>query len=97
MEPAARSTCILGNYFELTELHVHPDAQGHRLGETLLRRLLERRPEARVLLSTPEVADEDNRAWRLYRRLGFSDVVRHFLFAGRQPALRGAGTRRLPL
>ncbi|RZK75121.1 MAG: N-acetyltransferase [Rhodococcus sp. (in: high G+C Gram-positive bacteria)] len=87
---------ILGNYFELTELHVHPDAQGNRLGETLLLRLLDRRPERGVLLSTPEVADEDNRAWRLYRRLGFRDVLRHFRFAGdnRPFAVLGRG---LPL
>lgn len=87
---------ILGNYFELTELHVHPSAQGHRLGEQLLRRLLADRPERGVLLSTPEVDAEDNRAWRLYRRTGFRDVVRHFMFAGdRRPfAVLGRG---LPL
>jgi len=87
---------VLGNYFELTELHVHPSAQGHRLGERLLHRLLTGRPERGVLLSTPEVAGEDNRAWRLYRRTGFRDVVRHFTFAGdRRPfAVLGRG---LPL
>lgn len=87
---------VLGNYFELTELHVHPDAQGHRLGEQLLYRLLADRPERGVLLSTPEVSEEDNRAWRLYRRTGFRDVVRHFTFAGdRRPfAVLGRG---LPL
>jgi ribosomal protein S18 acetylase RimI-like enzyme len=73
---------VLGDYFELTELHVARAAQGHRTGEALLRRLLEDRPESHVLLSTPEVDDEDNRAWRLYRRLGFTDVVRHFTFTG---------------
>ena len=30
----------LDDYFELTELHVRPDAQGHGLGEGLLRALL---------------------------------------------------------
>ncbi len=80
----------------MTELHVHPSAQGHRLGERLLRRLLADRPERGVLLSTPEVSEEDNRAWRLYRRTGFRDVVRHFTFAGdRRPfAVLGRG---LPL
>lgn len=73
---------VLGDYFELTELHVARDAQGHRTGEAMLRRLLEGRTERYVLLSTPEVGDEDNRAWRLYRRLGFTDVVRHFTFTG---------------
>lgn len=73
---------VLGDYFELTELHVSPRAQGHGIGAALLRMLLAGRTEARVLLSTPEVPDEDNRAWRLYRRLGFTDVVRHFRFTG---------------
>ncbi|TSE01210.1 GNAT family N-acetyltransferase [Skermania sp. ID1734] len=72
----------LSNYFELTELHVHPAAQGNGLGEQLARRLLEPRTERIALLSTPEVAGENNRAWRLYRRLGFADVVRGFTFAG---------------
>ncbi|MBM7367103.1 GNAT family N-acetyltransferase [Gordonia hydrophobica] len=73
---------FLRDYFELTELHVHPAAQGRRIGEHLLASLLSRRTEAKVLLSTPEVADEGNRAWGLYRRLGFSDVLRHFTFVG---------------
>jgi ribosomal protein S18 acetylase RimI-like enzyme len=73
---------LLTDYFEVTEVHVHPDAQGHRLGQTMLDKLLDGRTERRALLSTPEVADENNRAWRLYRRLGFTDVVRDFTFAG---------------
>ncbi|WP_206518195.1 GNAT family N-acetyltransferase [Rhodococcus sp. X156] len=73
---------LLGEYFELTELHVLPSAQGQGLGEAMLRRLLTGRPEQRVLLSTPEVAEEENRAWHLYRRLGFTDVLRQFSFAG---------------
>ncbi|MBO0856150.1 MAG: GNAT family N-acetyltransferase [Nocardia sp.] len=73
---------LLANYFELTELHVHPSAQGRGIGERLLTRLLEHRTEAAVLLSTPEVDRENNRAWRLYRRQGFTDVVRHFVFSG---------------
>lgn len=73
---------VLGDYFELTELHVHPQAQGRGIGEALLRELLQDRPEHGVLLSTPEVSEEDNRAWHLYRRLGFTDVLRHFVFVG---------------
>ncbi|MFC4602156.1 GNAT family N-acetyltransferase [Rhodococcus kronopolitis] len=87
---------ILDDYFELTELHVSPRSQGHRTGEALLRRLLDDRPEAVVLLSTPEVHREDNRAWRLYRRLGFTDVVRNFTFAGDSRPFAVLG-RRLPL
>lgn len=87
---------LMGDYFELTELHIHPHSQGRGLGEALARRLLSDRPEANVLLSTPEVSDEGNRAWRLYRRLGFTDVVRGYQFSGdpRPFAILG---RRLPL
>lgn len=73
---------ITADYFELTELHVHPFAQGRGIGEALLHRLLDGRPESRVLLSTPEVRGEENRAWSLYRRTGFTDVLRDFTFAG---------------
>lgn len=79
---AERIAELMGSYFELTELHIHPDAQGHGLGEALARRLLAGRPESHVLLSTPEINGEDNRAWRLYRRLGFGDVIRGYHFAG---------------
>ncbi|MDL9944402.1 GNAT family N-acetyltransferase [Gordonia sp. ABSL11-1] len=73
---------VTRDYFELTELHVHPSAQGRGIGEWLLHRLLTGRTERSVLLSTPEIAAEDNRAWSLYRRLGFVDVLRHFTFTG---------------
>ena len=73
---------LTADYFELTELHIHPRAQGGGLGEALLRRLLTGRAESQVLLSTPETAGESNRAWRLYRRLGFNDVIRGYHFAG---------------
>ncbi|MDS1112566.1 GNAT family N-acetyltransferase [Gordonia westfalica] len=73
---------IARDYFELTELHVHPTAQGHGIGQLLLARLLADRPERHVLLSTPEIPAERNRAWSLYRRMGFSDVLRHFTFTG---------------
>ena len=73
---------LVASYFELTELHIHPDAQGRGLGEALTRRLLDDRDETLVLLSTPEVNGEGNRAWRLYRRLGFTDVIRSYHFAG---------------
>jgi ribosomal protein S18 acetylase RimI-like enzyme len=79
---AAEVEAIASDYFELTELHVHPLAQGRGIGHALLTELLAGRPEGRVLLSTPEVSGEDNRAWSLYRRMGFTDVLRHFVFAG---------------
>jgi ribosomal protein S18 acetylase RimI-like enzyme len=84
----------LSDYFELTELHVRPHAQGRGLGEQLLRSLLsDPPPAARVLLSTPDVP---SRARRLYRRVGFVDLLRGYRFAGdpREFAVLG---RTLPL
>lgn len=80
--PRGEIARLMGDYFELTELHIHPRAQGRGLGEALARRLLSGRDEATVLLSTPETSGESNRAWRLYRRLGFADVIRGYHFAG---------------
>ncbi|BBZ67689.1 N-acetyltransferase [Mycolicibacterium insubricum] len=80
--PEETVAALLNSYFELTELHIRPGAQGRGLGEALARRLLGRRPESNVLLSTPEIDAEDNRAWRLYRRLGFTDVIRGYRFPG---------------
>ncbi|NNG97848.1 GNAT family N-acetyltransferase [Gordonia araii] len=94
--PPEASAALLTDYFELTELHVHPDAQGHGVGQLLLTNLLADRPEARVLLSTPEVPGEENRAWSLYRRFGFSDVLRNFTFAGDPRPFAFLG-RELPL
>lgn len=73
---------LMVSYFELTELHIDPHAQGKGLGEALTRRLLAGRDESHVLLSTPEINGEANRAWQLYRRLGFTDVIRGYHFAG---------------
>ncbi|HEY0639014.1 MAG TPA: GNAT family N-acetyltransferase [Pseudonocardiaceae bacterium] len=84
----------MGDYFELTELHVRPDAQGRGLGEALLRHVLaEPAPAANVLLSTPE---GPSRAWRLYLRVGFQELLRDYRFAGdpRRFAVLG---RHLPL
>ena len=78
----SRISELMTSYFELTELHIDPPAQGRGLGEALARRLLAGRAEAHVLLSTPEINGEANRAWRLYRRLGFADIIRGYHFAG---------------
>jgi ribosomal protein S18 acetylase RimI-like enzyme len=87
---------LMTSYFELTELHIHPRAQGRGLGEALARRLLANRDERNVLLSTPEANGESNRAWRLYRRLGFTDIIRRYHFAGDPRAFAILG-RQLPL
>lgn len=93
---AARVAELMTSYFELTELHIHPRAQGRGLGEALARRLLADRTESQVLLSTPEINGEANRAWRLYRRLGFVDIIRGYHFAGDPRAFAILG-RSLPL
>ena len=73
----------LRDYFELTELHVRPDAQGGGIGERMLRTLLAGTDRSIVLLSTPEYAPRrPTRAWLLYRRLGFQDVLRDHRFTG---------------
>jgi len=87
---------LMTSYFELTELHIAPRAQGRGLGEALARRLLADRAESHVLLSTPEINGEANRAWRLYRRLGFTDIIRGYHFAGDPRAFAILG-RALPL
>ncbi|WP_158888780.1 GNAT family N-acetyltransferase [Amycolatopsis anabasis] len=73
------ATHWLTDYFELTEIHVRPASQGLGIGEDLLRRLLDGVPHQHVLLSTPEGT---SRAWKLYRRVGFADVLRDYHFAG---------------
>jgi len=94
--PPQQISQLMSSYFELTELHIHPRAQGRGLGEALARRLLAGRGEKYVLLSTPETNDEPNRAWRLYRRLGFTDIIRGYHFAGDPRAFAILG-RALPL
>ena len=94
--PVQNTAAVLRNYCELTEIHVHPSYQGNGIGRRLLQELMADRPDSRVLLSTPEVPDEANRAWQLYRKLGFVDVLRNFYFPGddRPFAILGA---QLPL
>jgi ribosomal protein S18 acetylase RimI-like enzyme len=83
----------LDDYFELTEVHVQPDSQGKGTGEELIRRLLSGVPASKVLLSTPE---GPSRAWNLYGRLGFLDVLRNYRFTG-DPRPFGVLGRGLPL
>jgi ribosomal protein S18 acetylase RimI-like enzyme len=86
----------LANCFEVVELHVRPGAQGHGLGAAQLRALLSMASAATTLLSTPEADEATSRAWRLYRRFGYQDVVRDFSFPGDQRPFAVLG-RALPL
>jgi ribosomal protein S18 acetylase RimI-like enzyme len=86
----------LSDCFELVELHVRPAAQGRGIGERQLRALVSGVPNRTVLLSTPEADEQTSRAWRLYRRFGFVDVLRDFYFPGDDRAFAILG-RKLPL
>ncbi|MER5701886.1 GNAT family N-acetyltransferase [Micromonospora sp. NPDC002296] len=86
----------LADCFEVVELHVRPPAQGHGLGARQLTALLTMAPGGTTLLSTPEADEQRSRAWRLYRRFGFVDVLRHFYFPGDERSFGILG-RDLPL
>ncbi len=86
----------LDDCFEVVELHVLPAAQGHGLGAAQLRGLLSMTTAKTTLLSTPEADETTSRAWRLYRRFGFVDVVRNFSFPGDSRPFAVLG-RTLPL
>lgn len=86
----------LAECFEVVELHVRPSAQGHGIGARQLRALLSMADGSTVLLSTPEADEQRSRAWRLYRRFGFEDLLREFYFPGDERAFAILG-RGLPL
>jgi ribosomal protein S18 acetylase RimI-like enzyme len=79
----------LDNSFEVAELHVLPPWQGRGIGRSLLLSLASGRSERTAVLST---ADAPTRARRLYRGLGFTDLLTDFRFSGGEPpyAVMGA-------
>jgi ribosomal protein S18 acetylase RimI-like enzyme len=84
----------LEDSFEVAELHVAPGHQGHGVGAGLLLRLASDRPERTALLST---RDADSPARRLYRGVGFSDLLTGFaFFPGSEPPYAVMGAE-LPL
>lgn len=78
--PSKSEKELLQSYFEVAEIHVLPSYQGRGIGARLLRELLRLAPAKFALLSTPEVEHEDNGAFKLYRKFGFSDVARNYLY-----------------
>jgi len=82
--------------FEVVELHVQPAAQGHGIGASQLSSLLHMSPATRTLLSTPEADEQKSRAWRLYRRFGFVDLLRHFYFPGDERPFAILGQQKPP-
>jgi ribosomal protein S18 acetylase RimI-like enzyme len=83
----------LDDSFEVAELHVMPSNQGKGIGRELLLRLTSERPERTAVLST---ADAESRARRLYRGVGFTDLLTGFRFSGGEPPYAVMGAR-LPL
>ena len=90
----AAAAAWLDDSFEVAELHVAPDHQGHGVGAGLLSRLAAGRPERTALLST---RDANSPARRLYRGVGFSDLLTGFaFFPGNEPPYAVMGAE-LPL
>jgi ribosomal protein S18 acetylase RimI-like enzyme len=79
----------LGDSFEFAEVHVLPGHQGRGTGRAMMHTLAAGRPERTAVLSTP---DGQTRARRLYRSLGFADLLPAFSFPGAGPsyAIMGA-------
>lgn len=86
-EAAAREW--LGDCFEVAELQVRPQHQKQGIGRRLITSLCAERAERTVVLSTH---DTDSPARRLYRSLGFVDLMTGFYFptGGEQFAVMGA-------
>jgi ribosomal protein S18 acetylase RimI-like enzyme len=91
--PGASGTAWLDDSFEVAELHVLPAYQGMGIGRELLLRLASGRPERTAVLST---ADAESRARRLYRGVGFTDLLTGFRFSGGEPPYAVMGAK-LPL
>jgi GNAT superfamily N-acetyltransferase len=73
------ATDWLTNSFEIAEVHVLPGHQGQGTGQAMMLQLTAGRPERTAVLST---MDADTRARRLYRKLGFTDLIAGYAFAG---------------
>jgi ribosomal protein S18 acetylase RimI-like enzyme len=71
-----------GDSFEFAEVHVRPDHQARGTGRQMMHALAAGRPEQTAVLSTP---DGHTRARRLYRSLGFVDLLPAFSFPGAGP------------
>jgi ribosomal protein S18 acetylase RimI-like enzyme len=91
---AAAAAAWLDDSFEVAELHVAPDYQGRGIGAGVLLRLASGRAERTALLSTQ---DADSPARRLYRGVGFTDLLTQFsFFPGGEPPYAVMGAE-LPL
>jgi ribosomal protein S18 acetylase RimI-like enzyme len=69
----------LADCFEIAEVHVRPEYQGRGTGLAMMGQLTAGRLERTALLST---MDAPTRARRLYRGLGFRELLSGFVFPG---------------
>lgn len=69
----------LDDSFEIAELHVRPEYQRRGIGRNLLFQLTGGRAERTTVLST---MDANSPARRLYRSVGFTDLLTGYRFAG---------------
>jgi ribosomal protein S18 acetylase RimI-like enzyme len=79
----------LDDVLEIAEVHVHPDFQARGIGRRMVLALAADRAERTAVLST---RDAPTPARRLYRSLGFGDLLTDFVFPGGGPpyAVMGA-------
>ena len=75
----AAVTTWLDDSFEVAEVHVKPEHQRRGIGRCMLYRLTGGLTERTALLST---MDANSTARRLYRSLGFTDLLTGYRFAG---------------
>ena len=69
----------LTDSFELAELHVRPSHHGQGIGRRVLETLIAAADGATIVLSTH---DRESPARRLYRSVGFVDLLTGFVFPG---------------
>jgi len=69
----------LADSLEIAEVHVHPDFHRRGIGRSMVLGLAEGRRERTAVLSTQ---DADSPARRLYRGLGFADLLTGYCFPG---------------
>ncbi len=79
---AARTADWLKDCLEVAEVHVHKPYQRSGIGTQMLTTLTGGSQERTAVLSTP---DRDTTARRLYRRLGFSELLTGYSFPGGSP------------
>jgi ribosomal protein S18 acetylase RimI-like enzyme len=79
---AAATADWLSDCLEIAEVHVTKPYQRRGIGTQMLTALTVGRPERTAVLSTP---DRDSTARRLYRRMGFSELLTGYSFPGGSP------------